>query len=249
MKRKKPDRCAFGLARTLHKSQCEGTNPGMLLYQHISRWGWVMWFGKWCCYCYCFFGKQTKGLGEVFLFFPWYIIHWRLYNFWLQNCSMFWFHLYNIVHLHIRQILVAKYTTFKNVIPLFRFFGHGQNTSISPLTKGVSGHSMLAFACTCRCLVVFLHMLVGNRFFKNKQFQALRYFKQKHICQLLMCFSATSWVPKASNFWQSLSTKFCFRFRRWGRNHFVSWEVKGTPQCMPLTSGYFLWGGWLEGAP
>lgn len=153
------------------------------------------------------------------------------------------------MHLHIRQILVAKYTTFKNVIPLFRFFGHGQNTSISPLTKGVSGHSMLAFACTCRCLVVFLHMLVGNRFFKNKQFQALRYFKQKHICQLLMCFSATSWVPKASNFWQSLSTKFCFRFRRWGRNHFVSWEVKGTPQCMPLTSGYFLWGGWLEGAP
>ena len=117
------------------------------------------------------------------------------------------------------------------------------NTSISPSTKSVSGHSMLAFACTYRCLVVFLHMLVGNRFFKNKQFQALRYFRQKHICHMLMCFSATSWVPKASNFWQSLSTKFCFRFRRWGRNHFVSWEVKGTPEAWggPLRFPWF-WG-------
>ena len=63
------------------------------------------------------------------------------------------------------------------------------NTSISPLTKSVSGHSMLAFACTYRCLVVFLHMLVGNWFFKSKQFQALRYFKQKHIYVICWCVS------------------------------------------------------------
>ena len=73
MKWKRPDRCAFGLARTLHKSQCEGTNPGMLLYQHIFRWGWVMWFGKWCCHCYClFFGKWKTNKrfgGSFFVFF------------------------------------------------------------------------------------------------------------------------------------------------------------------------------------
>ena len=62
------------------------------------------------------------------------------------------------------------------------------NTSISPSTKSVSGHSMLAFACTYRCLVVFLHMLVGNRFLKTNNFKHF-VISDKNIYVICWCVS------------------------------------------------------------